>query len=226
MLFYGKTAVGLGESLNLPATTKDLLENYPEETNEYLSKNEVSLKEFLASRDKRNSATARHEFLKEEHKAGRFLGEVTTADDLIDRFYSTFPNINSYLSECANKAVIELFIRTSDPIGRIRKFPAPENNGEESAIKRAAMNMPIQGASGNMTKYAICLIKKHIEDNDLQDKLKFALPIHDEIRCLCREDFAEEGLKVVVDKMEEAAEFILGNKLLKADGGISLCWEK
>lgn len=77
-----------------------------------------------------------------------------------------------------------------------------------------------------MTKYAICLIKKHIEDNKLDDKLKFILPLHDEIRYLCREDFAEEGLRIVVEKMEESAEMILGNKLLKAEGEITEVWEK
>jgi hypothetical protein len=77
-----------------------------------------------------------------------------------------------------------------------------------------------------MTKYAICLIKRYIETNNLQDKLKFVLPLHDEIRYICRKDFAEEGLNIVVKKMEEAAEFILSNKLLKAEGEITEVWEK
>jgi len=77
-----------------------------------------------------------------------------------------------------------------------------------------------------MTKYAICLIKKYIEDNNLSNRLKFALPLHDEIRYLCRADFAEEGLKIIVDKMEESAEMILKNRLLKAEGEITQCWEK
>jgi hypothetical protein len=77
-----------------------------------------------------------------------------------------------------------------------------------------------------MTKYAICLIKKHIEENNLQNKLKFVLPLHDEIRYICREDFAQEGLKIVVDLMEEAAQFILNNTLLKAEGEITEVWEK
>ena len=84
----------------------------------------------------------------------------------------------------------------------------------------------IQGCAADMTKYAICIMKKYIETNKLDDKIKFCLPIHDEIIYIAREDFADEALQLVIDKMEEAATFILGNNLLKAEGAISDQWEK
>ena len=77
-----------------------------------------------------------------------------------------------------------------------------------------------------MTKYAICLIKKYLEDNNLSHKMKFCLPLHDEVQYIAREDFTEEALKIVIDKMEDAAEFILKNRLLKAEGQITDVWEK
>jgi len=227
MLFYGKTAVGLGDSLNIPATTAELIEKNLELFENYLIEKSEDYKVYISTYNSgKDTKKSRHEFIKSEHKSGRFLPEITTADDLIDRFYTTFPNINSYLLGCADTAVIQNFIRTPDPIGRVRKFTRPNTNGEENAIRRAAMNMPIQGASGNMTKYAICLIKKYTEDNNLDDRLKFVLPIHDELRYICREDFAEEGLQIVISKMEQAAEFILGNSLLKAEGEITEFWQK
>lgn len=226
-LFYGKSAVGLGESLNIPATTKDLVDKYPEEVESYLKANNESYEVYCREYYKgRRSAAAEHDFLKKAHKDGLFLFEVTTADDLIDRFYGTFPNIYSYLTNCAEEALQNGYVKTPDPIQRMRFFKKPEDNSEANSIKRAAQNFPIQSSSANMTKYAICLIKKYIEDNGLQEKLKFALPLHDEIRYLCRKDFSKEGLKIVVDKMEESAEFILGNKLLKAEGEITEVWEK
>jgi len=226
-LFYGKSAVGLGESLNIPATTKDLIDKYPEEVEVYLEQNHEGYDLYCRTYYKgRASNTSMHDFLKQEHKQKRFLSDITTADDLIDRFYGTFPNIYSYLTQCAEQAVQDRYIKTPDPIKRIRFFSKPRDNSEANSIKRAAQNFPIQGSSANMTKYAICLIKKYIEDNELSNKLKFALPLHDEIRYLCRKDFAEEGLKIVVDKMEDAAKFILGNELLKAEGEITNVWEK
>jgi len=226
-LFYGKTAIGLGESLDLPATTSDLIELHNEEYDKYLLEHEDDYTEFYKSyKSGRNTKSARHEWIKQEHKSGKFLGEETTADDLIDRFYGTFPNIYKYLSSMAEEAVKDQFIRTPDPIGRVRRFAYPEHQGDESAIKRAAMNMPIQGASANMTKWAICLIKNYIEEHDLSHKFKFCLPLHDEVRYICWEEFAEEALEIIIDKMEEAAFLILGNRLLKAEGEITDVWEK
>tara|TARA_R110002012_G_scaffold302565_1_gene503830 strand:- start:629 stop:862 length:234 start_codon:yes stop_codon:yes gene_type:complete len=77
-----------------------------------------------------------------------------------------------------------------------------------------------------MTKYAIVLLKKYIEENDLSDKLKFILPIHDEIQALVRADFAQEGHDIVVECMEKAGKVILGNSLQKAEGAITDVWMK
>ncbi len=36
-LFYGKSAIGLGDTLDIPATTKDLIEIYREEYDNYMT---------------------------------------------------------------------------------------------------------------------------------------------------------------------------------------------
>lgn len=226
-LFYGKTAIGLGDALDIPATTEDLIELNIEAYKDYLSKNEDSLNQYVVTyKAGRMSMSAEKDWIKKEHKEGRFLPDITTADDLIDRFYATFPSINRFLTNCAEDAVVNKYARTPDPVGRIRRFPTPETNGDKNAIKRQAQNSPIQGSSANMTKLAICYIKKHLDDNGLAHKMKFALPLHDEAQYLVREDFAEEGLKILIHFMEKAAEYILGNTLLKAEGAITEVWEK
>lgn len=80
--------------------------------------------------------------------------------------------------------------------------------------------------AANMTKLAIVYLKKHIEEHDLQDKLKFILPIHDEIQALVRADFAQEGLKIVIDCMEKAGAVVLKNDLQKAEGEVTDVWMK
>ncbi len=146
MLFYGKSAIGLGETLNIPATTKDLIEGNKEETDKYMQENYKSYDEYCRTYYKgRSSNAAMHDFLKREHKEKRFLAEVTTADDLIDRFYGTFPNIYSYLTNCAEQAVRDGLVKTSDPVERIRFFAKPNDNSDVNSIKRAAQNFPIQG---------------------------------------------------------------------------------
>ena len=227
-LFYGKSAIGLGESLNIPATTVDLIEGWPAEYEQFMLDNADEYKAYHRgySTSGRNTKAARHAYIKIKHKEGLFLPDIVTADDLVDRFYATFPNIHSYLTQQADQAAIDKYIRTPDPVGRVRRFAYPEHDGDISAIKRAAMNMPIQGASANMTKFAICLIKNYIEENDLGHKFKFCLPLHDEVRYICHEEFAEEALEIIIDKMEEAAEYILDNTLLKAEGEITEVWFK
>ena len=145
-LFYGKSAIGLGDTLDIPANTSELIETHADAYKKYMEDNEESYLTYVTEyRSGRESAIALREFIKKEHKEGRFLGNVVTADDLIDRFYATFPKINSFLRGCAENAVIDKYVRTPDPIGRIRRFPHPESSQDENAIKRQAQNSPIQG---------------------------------------------------------------------------------
>lgn len=226
-LFYGKTAIGLGDTLSIPAVTEDLITWYPEETEIFMLNNNEVYKRFLDERHKgRVSVSAYKNFLKIEHKEGRYMGSVKTADDLIDLFYATFPNIHSYLLGRAEFAVANKYVRTSGPVGRIRRFKFPESNTEENSIRRKAQNSPIQGAAADMTKLAIAKIWKYLLANDLTDKIRFSRYLHDELVIICRESVSEDTLKLLIRFMEEAAEVILENTVLKAEGGISDCWVK
>jgi hypothetical protein len=46
---------------------------------------------------------------------------------------------------------------------------------EASHNKNAGMNYPPQSTNSSIMKYALCLMKTHIEDNDLDDKVKLLL---------------------------------------------------
>jgi DNA polymerase I-like protein with 3'-5' exonuclease and polymerase domains len=50
---------------------------------------------------------------------------------------------------------------------------------EASHNKNAGMNYPPQSTNSSIMKYALCLMKTHIEDNDLDDKVKL-LSVHDQ----------------------------------------------
>lgn len=145
-LFYGKTAIGLGDSLDIPANTEELITIHEAQYNQFLEDNQESLNQYIKTyKAGRVSVSGKKDWIKKEHKEGRFLPEITTADDLIDRFYDTFPNIHRFLTNCAEDAVITKYVRTPDPVGRIRRFPEPKTNGDKNAIKRQAQNSPIQG---------------------------------------------------------------------------------
>jgi len=227
LICYGKSAIGLGESLNIPATTDDLITEYQNEIDEYLNLNLNFYNDFCKTyHSGKHSQKSLHAFIKNEHKNGRLLGDIVTGDDMIDRVFNRLPYMADFLKNSAEEGLRNKFIRTPDIIGRIRFFKQPEYPSEEGEIKRQAQNYKIQGSSANMTKLAISLIKRYIEDNNLDHKIKFILPLHDEIRYLAREDFAEEALKIVVDKMEFAGKIILNNNLQKAEGEITEVWKK
>ena len=154
------------------------------------------------------------------------MPEVVTADELVQKFYQAYPSLRSYLLSKGQFAKQSLHVRTDDPFGRVRFFEEPDYESGYSSIERAGMNTPIQGSSANMTKYAIVLLKKNIEDNNLHDKLKFILPIHDEVQCLVREDFSKEGLGIVIDCMEKAGKVVLRNDLQRAEGEVTQVWMK
>jgi hypothetical protein len=224
---YGKSAIGLAESLNLHATTESLIEAFPNEIEDLINNSAEEYKLFcLENHNGKSNKISKKTFVKTKRQEGLFLPDVITGDDLVQRFRNAFPKLHSYLSDGAEKAVTKLHIRTKDVFGRIRFFESPDNRSEENAIFREAMNMPIQGSSANMSKYAAVLIKKYIENNNLTDKIKFLFSIHDEILTKVTDDFAEEWLKIKSKIMEEAGEFVLDNKLQKCEGKLSSVWEK
>ena len=154
MLFYGKSAIGLGDTLQIPATTKDLIDAYPASYTAFLDNNKEEYEEFyMINNQGRDTQRSLMDFIKHEHKQGRFMGEVVTADDLIDRFFKTFPNIKRTLAEYALTGVNTRRVRTPGPIGRLRYFPKSTvtlsdndmNSSEEGAIRRRSQNTPIQG---------------------------------------------------------------------------------
>jgi DNA polymerase I-like protein with 3'-5' exonuclease and polymerase domains len=226
-IMYGKSAIGLGESLGVPSSTSELIEEYELEYQNYMLEHDEDYKAFYVGyRSGRNTKGARHEWIKNQHKLGLFLPDIVTGDDLIDRFHNAFPEMAKFLDDSSEEGAVNKHIYTPDVINRVRRFPHPQFSGEESKIRRQAQNFKIQSSSANMTKYAICLLKNHIEANNLQNKMKFCLALHDEIQYIAREDFAEEALELIVSKMEEAGEFILSNTLQKAEGAITDVWEK
>jgi len=226
-LFYGKTAIGLGDDLGVPATSKELVILHQDEADSYILDNSDDYDTYVSEyHKKRKSNTSVHNYLKREHKEGRFLDDIQTADDLIDLFYSTFPNIHQFLVGCADDAVEYKYVRTPGIIGRIRRFKLPEDSTEENSIRRKGQNSPIQGASADMTKLAIVRLNKHLEENNLDKRIKFSRFLHDEVVMICHDDIKQECYNLLIEKMEDAAETLLGHNILKAEGGISDAWVK
>tara|TARA_R110002072_G_scaffold34344_1_gene102841 strand:+ start:62 stop:352 length:291 start_codon:yes stop_codon:yes gene_type:complete len=95
---------------------------------------------------------------------------------------------------------------------------------ELGSIERASKNTPIQGASADMTKRALILMREYIKMNDAPVKL--VMTVHDQIDTICKNEYVEEWSKDMKHLMEVAANEIVTNGLLKAEVTVSGCWEK
>jgi DNA polymerase-1 len=139
---------------------------------------------------------------------------------LIDEYFSNYPKVQSYLQRTANRAVRERRLRTI--AGRLRKFgdgPLPDDKG---ALRREAMNYPIQGASADIAKLALGYVREELEDLDA----RLVNSIHDELVVECAEDVAEEVAKRMKDAMIRAGEKVLTKVPVEVEVTISREWRK
>ena len=149
------------------------------------------------------------------------------AEDLIQKYFTTFPKIKGFLDNIGSYGAGNGHIRTYKPFRRLRLFE--EWRGKETdksymaKVIRASKNTPIQGTGADMTKLALVLLHRKIKNLDW---CKIVLTVHDEINCVCHKDRAEEFSELLTSTMERAAEHIVGPGLLRCDAEISREWKK
>ena len=144
---------------------------------------------------------------------------------LMKLYFDTFPQLSEFFTEAGNKALRDYYIREPH-FNRVRFFNRPKNAQESSHVKNAAMNYQPQASNGSITKYALCKIKKYIEDNNVDHKVKLLLTIYDQITSCAREDYAEEWAKVQTRLMEEAALHAIPEGTIRSETDILDHWTK
>jgi DNA polymerase I len=137
--------------------------------------------------------------------AARLGIEEEAASTLIEQYFAAHPKVKEYLDSNCEQALRSGTLRT--PYGRIRWFGDSSNMvpAERAAVRRAAMNFPIQGACADGLKLALALLWER------RDESPGAVPIlavHDEIVVECDEadkEKAEAWLeKAMIDGTEQA----------------------
>jgi len=154
------------------------------------------------------------------------------AEKLIEDYFEAFPAIKGFLERLSNFGTKFGYIKTFPPYNRKRWFNtwfpkmynSRENSQEFASIERASKNTPIQGASADMTKKALILIRNYIKTHDIP--VKVVMTVHDQIDTICEESYLKKWTIQFKLLMEEAAAEIVTNGLLKAEVSVSDCWEK
>lgn len=139
------------------------------------------------------------------HKVGL---DLSVAEEVVERYYVTFPKLMSKLDAFAEYAAQTGTIR--DAIGRIKFFDLPDKYSNEyfriiNRIKRQAKNYPIQATNASQIKYSLYLIWKHLR----QYGVNILATIHDEIVCEVPNDIAQDMGNEITKLMIKAASIIL-----------------
>ena len=89
-----------------------------------------------------------------------------------------------FLQRTANRATRDRTLRTL--AGRVRKFGNDPVADDRGAMRREAMNYPIQGASADIAKLALSYIHRELDGTDA----RLINSIHDEFVVECAEELA------------------------------------
>jgi DNA polymerase I-like protein with 3'-5' exonuclease and polymerase domains len=139
---------------------------------------------------------------------------------LIDEYFANYPKVQRFLQRTANRAVRDRTLRTL--AGRVRKFGPSTVADDRGALRREAMNFPIQGCSADIAKLALGHVREELKDLDA----RLINCIHDEFVVECREEISEEVSERTKAAMIQAGEEILNRVPVDVEVVVSPEWRK
>jgi DNA polymerase-1 len=139
---------------------------------------------------------------------------------LIDEYFANYPKVQRFLQRTANRAMRDRTLKTL--AGRVRKFGNDPVADDRGAMRREAMNYPIQGSSADIAKLALVYVREALEGLDA----RLVNSIHDEFVIECAEGKAEEVSEKTQAAMIRAGEDILDKVPVEVEATISREWRK
>ncbi|QIN77631.1 bifunctional 3'-5' exonuclease/DNA polymerase [Rubrobacter marinus] len=139
---------------------------------------------------------------------------------LIDEYFANYPKVRSFLQKTASRAVRDRTLRTI--AGRVRKFGDSGPLDDKGAMRREAMNYPIQGCSADIAKLALVYVREDLKSLDA----RLVNCIHDEFVVECREEIAAEVAERTSAAMTRAGEAILKKVPTEVEVATSREWRK
>jgi DNA polymerase-1 len=141
------------------------------------------------------------------------------AQEFIDAYFASFPQIRDYLDRQVAKATADGFTETL--LGRRRYIPELQasNPRVRDMGRRMALNAPIQGSAADVFKLGMLKVDAALHDSDLGCHM--LLTVHDELVFEIAADQVEDTVALVKEQMEHAAELSVP---LEADLGWGPNW--
>jgi DNA polymerase-1 len=145
-------------------------------------------------------------------------------DRVYEAYFKAFPDLRKYFDYVQSKTLRQGYILIDDMTNRKSYFKYPQNGKEKHAILKKALNYPIQGLSGSMTKYASILYRRWILANGYENVIFLTNLVHDEINVEAKEEVAEIAAKNLERCMKEAADLWCKIVPMNATAVISQFW--
>jgi DNA polymerase-1 len=143
------------------------------------------------------------------------------AEDVLRRYFATYPQLDSFLREAANRAVRERSIRTKS--GRLAKFNFdPSDRQAVSMTQRNGKNTPIQGTSADILKRALRLLHDNLSGTGAQ----IVNIVHDEVVVETDAANAAEIVRLVDEAMCAAGEEYVTAVPVKVEADVADEWVK
>ena len=145
--------------------------------------------------------------------------ERSEAKQLIDGYFSSYPEVSKYMEESKEKARELGYVETLFK----RKRYLPDINSRNAIVRgyaeRNAINAPIQGSAADIIKVAMINIQKRFDEENLQTKM--LLQVHDELNFSVPTNEKNIVEKIVITEMENACKLKVP---LKVDCGWGKNW--
>ena len=126
------------------------------------------------------------------------------AKELIDGYFSGYPDVKKYMDESIKKGRDYGFVETL--YGRKRQLL--NINSRNSLIRsndeRNAINAPIQGTAADIIKIAMISCQKRLKKENLRANM--ILQVHDELVFDIHKEDLVKTQKIVIEEMEHAAD--------------------
>ena len=141
------------------------------------------------------------------------------AQEFIDAYFESFPQIRDYLDRQVARAAAEGFTETL--LGRRRYIPELQaaNPRVRDMGRRMALNAPIQGSAADVFKLGMIGVDAALRDSDLDARM--LLTVHDELVFEVPKKRVEDAAEVVKREMEAAYDLEVP---LRADIGWGANW--
>jgi DNA polymerase-1 len=134
--------------------------------------------------------------------ASRLEISVEEAQEFIDAYFASFPQIHDFLDRQVARAAAEGFTETL--LGRRRYIPELQaaNPRVRDMGRRMALNAPIQGSAADVFKLGMIRVDEALRGSDLDCRM--LLTVHDELVFEVSTDGVDEAAALVKREMESA----------------------